>query len=113
MGTRELDLIRASGYAAFPPRLPGQPIFYPVLTEDYAVQIARDWNVKQTSDHRGYVTKFSVRRTFLNRFEAQTVGGARHIEYWIPADQLPELNNNIVGSIEVIAEYSAGQEKSQ
>ena len=44
VGTEELDLIRASGFSAFPPRLPEQPIFYPVLTEEYAVQIARDWN---------------------------------------------------------------------
>ncbi len=29
----------------------------------------------------------------------------KHQEYWIPADDLPEFNNNIVGDIEVIAEY--------
>jgi hypothetical protein len=28
---KELDLIRESGCKAFPPRLPEQPIFYPVL----------------------------------------------------------------------------------
>jgi len=28
---------------ALPPRLPEQPLFYPVLTEEYAVKIARDW----------------------------------------------------------------------
>jgi hypothetical protein len=36
VGPAELDLIRASGMTAFPPRLPDQPIFYPVTTEDYA-----------------------------------------------------------------------------
>ena len=39
----------------FPPRLPEQPIFYPVLTEDYARQIARDWNVLASG--AGYVTR--------------------------------------------------------
>jgi hypothetical protein len=29
-GERELALIRESGWRAFPPRLPEQPIFYPV-----------------------------------------------------------------------------------
>jgi hypothetical protein len=45
VGPEELDLIRQSGMRAFPPRLPDQPIFYPVLMDDYAVKIARDWNV--------------------------------------------------------------------
>jgi hypothetical protein len=49
-------LIRQSGFAAFPPRLPDQPIFYPVLTEGYAVKIARDWNVPASG--AGYVTRF-------------------------------------------------------
>ena len=35
VGQRELNLIAASGYRAFPPRLPEQPIFYPVLNEEY------------------------------------------------------------------------------
>ncbi len=37
VGPEERELIRQSGFTAFPPRLPDQPIFYPVLTEDYAV----------------------------------------------------------------------------
>jgi len=45
VGPQELDLIRAADMKAFPPRLPEQPIFYPVTTEDYAIKIARDWNV--------------------------------------------------------------------
>jgi hypothetical protein len=35
-GPKELALIAASGCRRFPPRLPEQPIFYPVLNEDYA-----------------------------------------------------------------------------
>ncbi len=38
VGKQELALIRESGFTAFPPRLSGQPIFYPVLVEEYAVQ---------------------------------------------------------------------------
>src|SRR5688500_1526117 len=41
VGQAELDLIRAAKMRRFPPRLAWQPIFYPVLDEEYAVRIAR------------------------------------------------------------------------
>src|SRR5690349_12241959 len=41
-GPAELKLVEESGWRAWPPRLPEQPIFYPVLNEDYAIRIARD-----------------------------------------------------------------------
>jgi putative RNA 2'-phosphotransferase len=37
VGPEELALIEASGCSAFPPRLPEQPIFYPVTNEPYAI----------------------------------------------------------------------------
>ena len=93
-----------SGNREFPPRLPFQPSFHPVLNEEYAAQIARDWNTKdEASGHVGYVTRFRVRAEFLNRYCIQTVGGSQHQEYWIPAEELPDLNRNLVGLIEVIA----------
>lgn len=104
VGQEELDLIKASGHHKFPPRLPEQPIFYPVLNQEYARQIARDWNTR-SGQRRGYVTRFAVKTDFLARYEVQTVGGSMHQEYWIPAEDLPEFNRNIVGLIEVIAEY--------
>ena len=58
---------------AFPPRLPEQPIFYPVLTEEYAVNIARDWNVPASGS--GFVTRFAVRWDYLSCFEVQDAGG--------------------------------------
>ena len=113
VGQKELDLIRESGYRAFPPRLPHQPIFYPVLNEAYAVEIARDWNTKdEASGYAGYVTRFDVRADFLRRYGVQTVGASRHQEYWIPAEDLPELNAQIVGTIQVIAEFR-GAESAQ
>jgi hypothetical protein len=106
IGQKELDLIRASNFTAFPPRLPFQPIFYPVLTRGYAEQIARDWNTKdEASGHAGYVTQFSVRNEFLDRYDVRVVGSSEHREYWIPAEDLEEMNRNIVGRIEVIAEF--------
>ena len=108
VGQRELDLIAATGYRRFPPRLPGQPIFYPVLNEAYATQIARDWNTKHNNPPVGYVTRFQVRSDFLARYEVQVVGGSEHAEYWVPADELDAFNQHIVGTIEVIAEYRAG-----
>jgi len=104
VGQEELDLIRQNDYRAFPPRLPEQPIFYPVLNQEYATQIARDWNTK-SGKKRGYVTRFAVKADFLARYEIQIVGGSLHQEYWIPAEDLPEFNRNIEGLIEVIAEF--------
>ena len=106
VGLREFELIRASGMSEFPPRLSSQPIFYPVLNEQYAVEIARDWNVKDAAScYAGFVTRFAVRSEFLAPYQVQTVGATRHQEYWIPAEHLAELNQNIVGDIEVVAEF--------
>jgi len=106
VGQKELDLIKASGMREFPRRLPTQPIFYPVLNEDYAIQIARDWNTKDVaSGFVGYVLRFQVRKEYLSRYQVQTVGSRIHQEYWIPAEDLPEFNSNIAGEIEVITEF--------
>jgi len=105
VGQQELDLIAASDYREFPPRLASQPIFYPVLNQEYAAQIARDWNAKYNTPPAGYVTRFHVLKTYLDEFEVQTVGGTQHQEYWIPADELADFNRAIVGRIELIASY--------
>jgi hypothetical protein len=105
VGARELLLIAESAYRAFPPRLPGQPIFYPVLNEEYATQIAGDWNAKNSESKAGYVTRFAVKTSYLSQFPVQKVGGASHLEYWIPAEKLEEFNQNILGKIEVISEF--------
>jgi len=102
-GSKELELIVASGYLRWPPRLPGQPIFYPVTNEEYAKEIAVKWNIPDSGV--GFVTKFSVKKTFMDRYPIHKVGGENHTEWWIPAEDLEELNDNIVGLIEVIGEY--------
>ena len=99
VGPAELDLIRQSGMRAFPPRLPEQPIFYPVTTEAYAIKIARDWNVPASGS--GYVTRFNVAKAFLDHYEVQTAGGKAFQEYWIPTEELSAFNAAIVGEIEV------------
>ena len=106
VGPKELALITASGFREFPPRLPEQPIFYPVLNEEYARQIARDWNVPASG--AGYVTRFKVRKEFLAKYAERQAGASIHRELWIPAEDLAELNRSIMGLIEVIAEYKAG-----
>ena len=109
VGQAEFELIRASGFCKFPPRLPQQPFFYPVLNEEYATRIARDWNPKdEGSGFAGYVLRFMVRTEFLNQYEIHFVGSAEHREYWIPAEDLHRLNENIVGAIEVISEFRRG-----
>jgi hypothetical protein len=105
VGPKELALIEASGWRGFPPRLPEQPIFYPVLNEEYATQIARNWNVRESGS--GFVTRFSLPSEFLERYPVQTVGGAAHQELWVPAEELEEFNRNIVGPIVVVATFGA------
>lgn len=96
-------MIEASDFREFPPRLPEQPIFYPVLNEEYATQIARDWNA--VHDGGGYVTRFKVAAEMLQRYPVKTVGSSLHQELWVPAEELAEFNRHIVGRIEVIAEF--------
>src|SRR5271163_3903076 len=103
VGPKELALIAAAGYRAFPPRLPEQPIFYPVLNEEYARQIARNWNVPASG--AGYVVRFALNKAFADRYPVQKVGASVHQELWIPAEDLDEMNRNISGLIEVTAEF--------
>ncbi len=100
----ELELVKQSGYSKWPPRLPEQPIFYPVTNEGYAKEIATRWNINASGV--GYVTKFKVKKDFMNQYEIQQVGASHHTEWWIPAEELEALNANIVGLIEVIGKYT-------
>ena len=110
VGARELASIAAAGFRTFPSRLPSQPIFYPVLTESYAIEIARDWNTKDpTSGYAGFVTRFALDAVFAARYPVQTVGAQRHQELWVPAEELVEFNRHLVGLIEVIAEFHGAQ----
>ncbi|GGT10109.1 hypothetical protein GCM10010271_10630 [Streptomyces kurssanovii] len=102
-GPVELGLVRESGWRAWPPRLPEQPIFYPVLNEDYAIRIARDWNVKH--DGAGFVTRFEVESEFVARYPVRQAGGKTILELWVPAEELDEFNAHIVGEIQVVHEF--------
>ena len=99
----ELDLLEASGWRAFPPRLPEQPIFYPVLNEEYASRISRNWNVPYYGV--GHVVRFAVDTDYLAQFAVQNVGDRHHDELWVPAEQLAEFNRHIQGLIEVTATF--------
>jgi hypothetical protein len=103
-----MELIRSGQFREFPPRLPEQPIFYPVLTEEYATQIARDWNTRdERSGFTGYVLRFQVRTEFLSKYDVHVVGRSSHREYWIPPNHLARLNENIQGEIEVVSEKAS------
>lgn len=112
VGQKEWELIQKLEYRAYPPRLSFQPIFYPVCNEEYAVQIARDWNTKdENSGFVGYVTTFEIAEDYLARFEKKVVGADLHEEYWIPAEELTEFNLQIIGEIEVLSVFHG--EKSE
>jgi hypothetical protein len=108
VGLKELELIAALQFSAFPPRLVEQPIFYPVMNFHYAEQIARDWNAK-AYPYAGFVTRFEVEANYAKRFEIHTVGNKTHQELWVPAEELDEFNRHIVGYIEVVASYYGEQ----
>lgn len=109
LGNNELALIEASGWTSFPPRLPEQPIFYPVTNLAYARQITREWNVPAKGI--GHVVRLEVDTAYLSRFPVQNVGGAIHDELWVPADELAAFNAHIQGPIELIETYRAEETK--
>jgi hypothetical protein len=102
-GPEEIELVKATGYKRWPPRLPDQPILYPVTNAQYAAEIARDWNVKASG--YGCVTRFEVRTSFMDRYPIQQVGASHHTEWWVPAEELEALNDNIIGQIVVVEEF--------
>jgi hypothetical protein len=104
-GLEEMKLVQEAGWKEWPPRLPGQPIFYPVTNEQYASEIASKWNVPASGIV--YVARFEVRKSFMDSYQVQIVGARHHAEWWIPADDLAELNSNIVGLIEIVAEFGS------
>jgi hypothetical protein len=104
-GPEEIELVKATGFRRWPARLPDQPIFYPVTNEEYATQIVKEWNLPASGS--GYVTRFQVKASFINQYRIQRVGGENHTEWWIPAQDLEALNDNIVGLIEIIREFHA------
>lgn len=104
VGLKELDLIARANFKAFPPRLPVQPIFYPVLNFEYAQKIAQDWNTKSNS-FAVFVTKFEIENNYVKKFPVQTVGSTISQELWVPAEELAEFNRHIISKIQVVAAY--------
>jgi len=103
LGLKELELIHHSGWKHFPPRLSWQPIFYPVLNEAYATEIATRWNLDdEGSGYSGFVTAFDTDALFLEEYPVKNVGGTIHNELWIPAEELELFNTHIVGNIRLI-----------
>ena len=103
VGQGELDLIAASDYRGYPPRLPEQPIFYPVLNEKYAREITERWNKNSAeAGYAGYVTSFEIEDDYVSKFPVQTVGASYHKELWVPAEELEEFNRHIIGKITVL-----------
>lgn len=94
----ELSLIEGSDWRSFPPRLPWQPIFYPVCHKEYALQIS-EWNRKEFGT--GFVVEFDILEEYLSKYQKKIVGSSLHEEYWIPAEELRDFNAAIVGKIRI------------
>ncbi len=99
----ELDLIQETNWKKFPPRLPEQPIFYPVTNQEYASQITREWNLPTYKN--GFVTEFELSKKYLSKYKVEKVGLEHHTELWVPAEELEEFNSEIIDSINVVEAY--------
>ena len=104
VGSKELELIKQSGYTKYPPRLPEQPIFYPVLNEKYANEITMKWNVRYDSSQKGYVTKFEIDDEYFQHFDIHTVGASYQQEIWVLAQAMEKMHQHMIGKIQVICE---------
>lgn len=103
VGLKEMELIAASNFSVFPPRLSWQPVFYPVMNLQYAEDIAKQWNtIDEFSGYCGIVTTFKVKADYIQNFEIQNVGAVHHDELWIPSEELEVFNENISGKIEIV-----------
>ena len=103
VGKKEYNLIKETGFKQFPPRLSWQPIFYPVVNQEYAEKIAGEWNTEdENSDYIGIVTKFKIKDEYIEKYETHIVGSSICEEYWIPSEELNEFNKNIIDKIEII-----------
>ena len=114
VGQKEFDLVKESGFKRFPPRLDWQPIFYPVMNQAYAAQIAERWNTEdEFSGFAGYVLAFDLPEEYLKKYPVQNVGGDIHNELWVPAEELEEFNSNIAGNIRLVQSFFGGKHKSK
>jgi len=113
VGQGEHDMVKESG--KFPARMPWQPLFCPMLEESYAVEVARGHHTQDpASGYVGYVLRFRVRRAFIERYDPVTAGGVEHHrEYRIPAEDLADLNKNLVGPIEVLHSFRGSRASSR
>lgn len=110
VGIKELQLIIDTDFKKFPPRLAWQPIFYPVMNQEYAEQIAKKWNINdEFSGYCSVVTAFDLPNDFLQKYDVQNVGGFIHNELWIPADELDEFNKQIIGEIKIVKAFVGHQ----
>ncbi len=105
VGLRELQLIADANFRAYPPRLPDQPIFYPVLNFEYARQIAEGWNTRYNDPPCGFITRFEIEDDYSKQFNTETVGARENQELWIPAEMLEDFNAHMVGKITIEAAY--------
>jgi hypothetical protein len=112
IGCQELELIEKSGFTQFPPQAFSPAYLLSSSEPRVRRKVARDWNTKDAdSGYMGYVTRFRVRRDYLSKYPVQLVGARSvHEEYWIPAEDLEQFNENLVGLIEIIASFQADRE---
>jgi hypothetical protein len=71
------------------------------------MRIARDWNVRH--DGAGFVTRFEVDAEFLRQYPVRQAGGRTILELWVPAEELDDFNDHIVGEIRLVHEFHGAE----
>jgi len=99
----ELKQIMHMDYRCWPARRSHQSIFYLLANEYYATEIAKRWRVGISGC--AYVTRFSIKKSFMDQFELHIVGPDYRREWRIPTERLNECNANLIGRISVVATY--------
>ena len=107
VGPGQLAAIIAADWRAFPSQWSNQPFFFPLMDQAYAERVAQQWNVHNSGS--GFVLRFRVCKRFLADYEPKRIGGPSNWEYRIPAAELAQFNQHIMGTIELVEAYFAEQ----
>ncbi|WP_437206646.1 hypothetical protein [Planctomicrobium sp. SH664] len=105
VGQPELDFIAGAGWVRLPLSQKGMATFTPVLSEAYAIRIAREQTRRANSEYAGYVLRFHVEKEYLERLEFREAGGRGFREFVIPEREHERFNAHLVGEIALLHEF--------
>ncbi|WP_163832084.1 hypothetical protein [Spartinivicinus ruber] len=103
IGPEQFEALKNLGFSQIPSHVFGQKFFYPLLHESFAKQIAQEWYLPKHG--QAYVIRLEIASSYLEQFEVKRIGGPEHTEYRIPIEEQTNFSRELVGNIEIVAEY--------